>query len=91
MFESTGGVFETITTVTSVSETVEAVTHAPETISNLFEWGGKLFYGIGYAAAFVFVFPAALIGAAIPQGNALVRGVLAGSAAAQEKAQGWLG
>jgi hypothetical protein len=91
MSESTAGVFETVSTVTSVSETVDAVANSPETISKLFEWGGKLVYGSGYAAAFVFVFPAALILAAIPQGNALVQGLFDGSSAAQDKAQGWLG
>jgi hypothetical protein len=37
------------------------------------------------------VFPAALVFAAIPRGNALVQGLLDGSAAARDKAQSWIG
>ena len=91
MSESSASVFETVTTVTSVSETVEAVTNVPETISNIFELAGKLVYGSGGTAAFVIVFPAALIFAAIAKGNVLVQGLLEGSAAARDKARAWLG
>jgi hypothetical protein len=46
---------------------------------------------IEQAAAYAIVFPAALIGAAIPKGNALVQGLLDGSTAARDKMQSWLG
>jgi hypothetical protein len=82
---------DAVSATTSIPEAVDVVANAPEAISNLLEWGGKLVYGTSYAAAFVIVFPAALIFAAIPQGNALVQGMLDGSAAAQGKAQGWIG
>jgi N-acetylmuramic acid 6-phosphate (MurNAc-6-P) etherase len=74
----------------AVSEVVEAVAHAPETISKIFELGGRLAYGTGYTAAYVIVFPAALIYAAIPKGNALVHGLIDGSAAAGNKARSWI-
>ena len=77
--------------MTSISGAADAVANAPESISNLFELGGKLVYGTGYTAAFAAVFPAALIFAAIPKGNALVQGLLDGSAAARDKALAWLG
>ena len=82
---------DVVSAVTTVPGAVDAVANAPETISRIFELGGKLVYGTGYTAAFVIVFPVALIGAAIPKGNALVQGLLDGSAAARDKVQSWLG
>jgi hypothetical protein len=41
--------------------------------------------------AFAIVFPAALLFAAIPKRNALLRGVIEGSAAARSRAEGLLG
>ena len=75
----------------AASEAVEAVANAPDTISKIFELGGKVVYGTGYTAAFVVVFPAALIFAAIPKGNSLVQGMIEGSAAARARAMGILG
>ena len=80
-----------ISAVASVTETVEAVVNAPETISKIFELAGKLVYGSSYAAAFVIVFPAALIGAAIPKGNVWCRGCSTGSVAAWDKRAGLAG
>jgi hypothetical protein len=91
MSESSAAVSDAVSAVTSVSGAVEAVANAPETISNLFVLGGKLAHGTAYTVAFVIVFPVALIFAAIPKGNALVQGLLDGSAAARDKAQDWLG
>jgi hypothetical protein len=82
---------DAVSAATSIPEAVDVVANAPEAISNILEWGGKLVYGASYTAAFVIVFPAALIFAAVPRGNALVQGMLDGSAAAQDKAQGWIG
>ena len=76
---------------TSIPEAVDVIANAPEAISNILEWGGKLVYGTSYTAAYVIVFPAALVFSAIPKGNALVQGLLDGSAAAQDKVQCWLG
>ncbi len=78
---------DVVSAATSIPEAVDVVANAPEAISNILEWGGKLVYGAGYTAAFAIVFPAALIFAAIPRGNALVQGMLDGSAAAQDKAR----
>jgi hypothetical protein len=91
MAESPIAASEVVSAVTSVSETVGAVANAPETISNLFEMAGRAIYGAGYTAAFVVVFPAAFIFAAIPKGNALVQGMLDGSAAARDRAEGIFG
>jgi hypothetical protein len=91
MAESSAVASEVVSAVTSVSETVGAVANAPETISNLFEMAGKAIYGAGYTAAFIVVFPAAFIFAAVPKGNALVQGILDGSAAARNRAEGMLG
>jgi hypothetical protein len=82
---------DAVSAATSIPEAVDVIANAPEAISNILEWGGKLVYGTSYAAAFVIVFPTALVFGAIPKGNALVQGLLDGSAAAQDKAQGWLG
>jgi N-acetylmuramic acid 6-phosphate (MurNAc-6-P) etherase len=75
----------------SVSEAVDVVANAPEAISNLLEYGGKLVYAAGYAAAYMIVFPAALIFAAIPKDNALVLGLVEGSTSARARAEGLLG
>jgi hypothetical protein len=80
-----------VSAVTSVSGAVDAVADAPATISNIFELGGKLIYGTSYTAAYAIVFPAALIFAAIPKGNALLKGMIEGSAAARARAEGMLG
>ena len=84
-------VADAISAVTSVSGVVEAVADAPNTVSNLFVLGTKLFYGTGYLTAFVVVFPAALCFAALPKANALMQGMLAGSAAARGRAEGMIG
>ena len=78
-------------TTAMVTEAVDIAANAPEAISNLFEYGGKIIFGAGYTAAFVVVFPFALLFAAIPKGNALVQGVIEGSAAARSRAEGMLG
>ena len=75
----------------SVSDAVDVVANAPEAVSNLLEFGGKLVYAAGYAAAFLVVFPAALIFAAIPKDNALVQGLVEGSMSARTSAEGLLG
>jgi hypothetical protein len=80
-----------LSSAVSVGEAAEVVANAPETISKLFEMSGRLFYGTGYTVAYAIVFPAALIFAAIPKGNALVHGLIEGSAAARAKAEGMLG
>lgn len=77
---------DAVSAVTSIPAAVEAVANAPETISNFFVFGEKLFYGAGYAVTFAIVFPAALVFAAIPKGNALVQGMIHGSAAARGRA-----
>jgi hypothetical protein len=80
-----------LSSAVSVGEASELVANAPETISKLLEVVGRLAYGTGYTAAFVVVFPAALIFAAIPKGNALMQGLTDGSAAARARAEGMLG
>jgi len=80
-----------LSSAVSVGEAAEVVANAPETISKLFEIAGRLVYGSGYTVAYAVVFPAALIFAVIPKGNALVQGLLDGSAAAQARAEGMLG
>jgi hypothetical protein len=80
-----------VSAVTSVSEAINAVANAPETISNLFKLTERLVYGTGYAAAYVIVFPAALIFAAIPKRNALLKGIIDGTSDARGKAERMLG
>jgi hypothetical protein len=80
-----------VSAMTSVGEAAEVVANAPETISTLFEMAGRLVYGTGYTAAYAIVFPAALIFAVIPKGNALMKGIVEGSAAARARAEGLLG
>jgi hypothetical protein len=82
---------ESLSAVASVSEAVEAVANAPETISKLFDVAERVVYGTGYTVAYVVVFPVALLFAAVPKGNCLVRGFLDGSAAAQNRAQAMIG
>ena len=74
-----------------VTEAVDVAANAPEAISNLFEYGGKIIYSAGYTAAYVVVFPVAFLFAVIPKRNALVQGIIEGSAAARAKAEGMLG
>jgi len=78
-------------TTSAVTEAVDIAANAPEAISNLFEYGGKIMYGAGYTVAFVIVFPVALLFAVIPKGNVLMQGVIEGSAAARSKAEGMVG
>lgn len=82
---------ELVSAVSTVPGAIDAVANAPETISGVFELAGKVIYGAGYTTAFVIVFPVALLIAAIPKGNALMRGMMDGSAAAQNRAQGMFG
>jgi hypothetical protein len=86
MSESAAAISDAVAAVSSVSGAVEAVANAPATISNFFVLGERLFYGAGYTVTFAIVFPAALAFAAIPKGNALVRGMIHGSAAARGRA-----
>lgn len=81
---------EVVSAVTSVSGAVDAVANAPQTISSVFELAGRVIYGTGYTAAYIVVFPAAFVFAAIPKRNALVRGLVDGSAAARNRAEGML-
>lgn len=78
---------DAVSAVSSVSGAVEAVANAPQTISNFFILGEKLFYGIGYTVTYAIVFPAALAFATMPKGNALMRGMIHASAAARAKAE----
>jgi hypothetical protein len=78
---------EVVSAVTSVSGAVDAVANAPRTISSVFDLTEHIIYGTGYTAAFVIVFPAALIFAAIPKANVFMRGVIDGSAAASQRAR----
>jgi len=87
MSESSTVVSDAVAAVTSVSGAVEAVANAPESIANIFELAERLVYGTFYTAAFVVVFPAALIFAAIPKANPLARGLIDGSAAARSRAE----
>lgn len=80
-----------VSAVTSISEAVEAVADAPQTISKLFDLAERAVYGTGYTVAFVIVFPVALLFAAVPKGNSLVQGFLDGSAAAQSRARAMIG
>lgn len=75
----------------AATEAVDIAANAPEAISNAFEYGGKIIYGAGYTAAFVIVFPVALLFAVIPKGNVLVQGLIEGSAAARSKAEAIVG
>jgi hypothetical protein len=86
MSQSSAAVSDVVNAVTSVPGAVEAVANAPQTISSIFEVAGRLIYGMGYTAAFAVVFPAALIFAALPKANVLMRGVVDGSAAASQRA-----
>jgi hypothetical protein len=90
MSESSAAVSDVVSAVATVPGAVEAVANAPETISRIFELAGKLVYGTAYTAAFAVVFPAALIFVAIPKGNALVQGLIEGSAAARARAEGMI-
>ena len=83
---SAAAISESIAAVTSVPGAVEAVANAPRTVSNFFVLGTKLIHGTAYLSAFVIVFPAALIFAAIPKGNALVQGLIEGTEAAHARA-----
>ena len=80
-----------VAAVTSVSGAIEAVANAPETISGLFRLAERLVYGTGYTAAYVVVFPVALLFAALPKKNALLRGIVDGSADARSRAEGMVG
>ena len=91
MSESTVAVSDAVASMTTISGAVEAVANAPESISRLFELAERFVYGAGYTAAFVITFPVALMFAAVPKGNALMRGVLDGSADAQARAKQMLG
>jgi hypothetical protein len=91
MSESSAAVSDVVSAVSSVTGAVDAVANAPRTISSLFEVAGRLIYGTGYTAAFLIVFPAALIFAVTPKANALVRGLAEGSAAAHGRAQRMVG
>lgn len=71
----------------SVSEVVDAVANAPQSISKLLDLAEKLVYGAGYTAAYVVVFPLALVFAVIPKQNALVQGMIEGSAHARARAE----
>jgi len=88
MSESPVAVVEAVHTFSSVSEAVEAVANAPETVSKLFALSERLIYGTSYIAAYVVVFPAALLFAAIPKRNSLVRGLMEGACDAQLRAEG---
>jgi hypothetical protein len=79
---------EATATVSIVSDVVEIAADAPRAISNIFDYAERIVYGVGYTAAFVLVFPVALVFAVIPKGNALVQGVIEGSADARSRAEG---
>jgi len=82
---------DTLTAAASVSEAVEAVANAPETISKLTDLAERVVYGASYTVAYAIVFPVALLFAAVPKNNCLVRGFLDGSTAAQDRAQSMIG
>ena len=81
----------TLSSFSEVSEAVNAVANSPETISNVFDLGGRLVYGTVYAAAFAVTFPVALLIAVIPKGTALSRGLIDGSSDAINRAESLLG
>jgi hypothetical protein len=87
MSESTAVVSDAVSAVTSVSGAVDAVANAPETIANIFDLAERLVYGTFYSAAFVIVFPAALLFTVLPKNNVIVRGLIDGSAAATARAE----
>ena len=75
----------------TVNEAVEAVANAPESISRIFDLAERAVYGTGYITAFMIAFPFALICAAIPKRNALVRGMIDGTADARARAKRFVG
>ena len=80
-----------VAAVSSVSGAIDAVANAPESISSLFRLADRLVYGTGYTAAYVVVFPMALLFAALPKRNALLRGIVDGAADARSRAEGMIG
>ncbi|MFO0918632.1 MAG: hypothetical protein U0872_09990 [Planctomycetaceae bacterium] len=70
-----------------VSDAVDTLANAPESISNFFILAERLVYGTGYTAAFCCVFPLALIYEAIPKQNRLVQGMQDGACEALARAR----
>ena len=70
-----------------VTETVDLAANAPEAISNILEYAGKISHGVGYTDAYITVFSVGLLFAVIPNGNALVQGLMQGYSAARSKTE----
>jgi len=87
MSQSSAAVSDVVAAVTSIPGAVDAVANAPNTIDSIFHVAGRLVYGTGYTLAFLITFPAALVVAAVPKGNALIRGMAEGVAEAQHRAE----
>lgn len=87
MSEASAVATNVLSAATSVSGAVDAVANAPQTISKVFDLAEKLAYGTFYTVAFVVVFPGALLFAAVPKGNPVVRGLIDGSHAARARAE----